>query len=400
MLNRLRQELEPSDDGRITGAWLDLFDERAQPFVTTALIVPSFLTLHPLGGRAWLSYTLMAASAILAYARLLPSAKVPVLPRFAISVAFCVCAGLVFGAAGWAVSMAFLACGHAGVIWPPKVAVGLTCLTVALALASNGLAAENPWVWFAVLAVGLSVFPGLATQNRRRTLRLSALLVEQTTLTAESDALASALAERTRIAREIHDVLAHSLSGVSLQLDLADAQLEAGRPDEGRATVRTARGLVVEGLDEARHAVRALREGTIDLGVTLRRMVQPGEELDFGANVGDPGSAAGQEIVRIVQEALTNARRHAHGAAVRVTVRRVDSDIVVDVVNARGREAAAGAGSGMGLVGIRERVELLGGSCSIGPVTDGEYAGGWRVLARVPAARSDAQDSGENTDAE
>lgn len=380
----MRRELEGSDDGTFSLAWLDLFDERAQPFVMTVLLALAFLILHPLAGHLWLSYVLLAVCGLLAYARLVPARILGLLPHFAISLAFAVCGGLVFGAHGWAISMAILACGHVGVVWPPRVALGLTCVTVAVSLASNFLGADEPWPWWGVLLIGLSVLPGIATQNRRRSLALSRQLVEQTRRTAESDARASALAERGRIAREIHDVLAHSLSGVSLQLELAGAQLEAGQWEQGRATVQTARGLVVEGLGEARRAVRALREGTIDLPTTLQRMVQQGEELDLGGELGSAGSTTAQEVVRIVQEALTNARRHAHGAGVRVRVAGEGEHVVLDVVNGPGEEISAGAGSGMGLVGIRERVELLGGSCSIGPVNDGEYAGGWSVAARLP----------------
>ncbi|RNI22802.1 sensor histidine kinase [Flexivirga caeni] len=393
MLSRLRRELETSDEQPASGAWLDLFDERAQPFITTGLLVLALLTANPVGGRMWLSYVLLAASGAFAYARLVPATLLGPLARLAVSVGFCVTAGVAFGAGDWAVSMVILACGHVGTVWPPRVAVLLTVLTVAVASASNALGSADPWLWYTVLLIGLCVLPGLATQNRRRTLRLSAQLVEQTQLTAESDARASALAERTRIAREIHDVLAHSLSGVSLQLDLADAQFEAGRPEQGRATVQRARGLVVEGLDEARRAVRALREGTIDLPVTLGRMVQPGEQLTC-AELGDVGAATAAEVVRIVQEALTNARRHAQGAPVRVTVARSGAEIQLEVVNGPGAEAASDAGSGMGLVGIRERVELLDGRHEIGPVNDGEYAGGWRVAAALPAQTENAGNNG------
>ncbi|GGB36638.1 two-component sensor histidine kinase [Flexivirga endophytica] len=384
MLKRLRRELESSDDDVLSGSWIDLFDERVQPLLAALFVTLSFLTLRPIGGHTVLTYALVALCGALAFVRLLPDRLLSLWPRFAVSVAFGVTAGMAFGASGWCVSLAFVACSHFGARWPTRVAVCLTVMTVVTAMICNPAAGSDAWEWYVVMLVGLTVLPGLASQSRKRTLRLSARLVEQTMLTAESDARASALAERTRIARDIHDVLAHSLSGVSLQLDLADAQLEAGCADDGRATVQTARGLVVDGLDEARRAVRALREGTIDLRSTLDRMVQPGEEFDFSDAVGDVDSRIGQEMVRIVQEALTNARRHAHGAKVRVTVGRVGDELTAEVVNGRGEEIAAGAGSGLGLVGIRERVDLLGGSCSIGPVGEGSYAGGWQVAVRLP----------------
>lgn len=393
MWSRLRRELEAPDEEAGSGFWIDLFDERAQPFITTALLVLSVLTLRPLGGHTVLSYALLSVCGVLAYVRLVPDRFIGLWPRFAISVGFGVAAGAVFGASGWCVSLAFVACSHFGVRWPTRVALSLTGMTVVLSLLSNLAAGPQRWNWYAVIAVGLTVLPGLATQSRRRSLRLSRQLVEQTRRTAESDARASAMAERTRIARDIHDVLAHTLSGVSLQLDLADAQLERGRHDEGRATVQTARGLVVDGLDDARRAVRALRDGTLDLRSTLERMVQPEERLEVSGDIESMPANVGQETVRIVQEALTNVRRHAQGASTTVEVVRDGDRLALDVVNGPGEDVGSEDGSGMGLVGIRERVELLGGSCTIGPVNDGEYAGGWRVSARLPIRHEDAEDA-------
>lgn len=393
MLSWLRRELEASDDGVGSDFWVDVFGERGQPFLAAALLVLSFLTAHPLGGHTAITYGLLSVCGVLAHVRLLPDRILGLWVRFAISVGFGLAAGAVFGAAGWCVSLAFIACSHFGVRWPTRVAFALTTMTVVVCLVSNAAAGSQAWTWWAVLAVGFTVLPGLATQSRRRSLRLSRQLVEQTQRTAESDARASALAERTRIARDIHDVLAHTLSGVSLQLDLADAQLEVGRQEEGRATVQTARGLVIDGLDDARRAVRALRDGTLDLGSTLERMVQPGEWLEISGAVEELDASTGQETVRIVQEALTNVRRHAHGATTTVSVVRHGELLDVEVINGPGEDAGSGTGSGMGLVGIRERVELLAGSCTIGPVNDGEYAGGWRVFAQLPIRQRDAEDS-------
>ncbi|MFC6706902.1 sensor histidine kinase [Flexivirga alba] len=81
-------------------------------------------------------------------------------------------------------------------------------------------------------------------------------------------------------------------------------------------------------------------------------------------------------------------RRHAQGASTRVRVMCAGELVDVDVVNGPGEAVGTGTGSGMGLVGIRERVELLGGSCTIGPVNDGEFAGGWRVSAQLPSRRN------------
>ncbi|MFC6706901.1 histidine kinase [Flexivirga alba] len=222
----------------MSNIWIDLFDERVQPLLAAFLVTLSLLTVRPIGGHTVLTYGLVALCGAFAFVRLLSDRWLSLWPRFAVSVAFGVTAGLAFGASGWCVSLAFVACSHFGARWPTRVAICLTLMTVAIAMISNPAAGSAAWNWYAVILVGLTILPGLASQSRRRTLQLSRQLVEQTQRTAESDARASAMAERTRIARDIHDVLAHTLSGVSLQLDLADAQLELGRQEEGRGPCR------------------------------------------------------------------------------------------------------------------------------------------------------------------
>jgi signal transduction histidine kinase len=104
------------------------------------------------------------------------------------------------------------------------------------------------------------------------------LVAERVRADAERDR-AAALAERNRLGREMHDVLAHSLGALSVQLDAADALLQAGDdPDKARELVQTARGLAVQGLDETRQAVHALRDAPVGLAAELKvlgRDVQP-----------------------------------------------------------------------------------------------------------------------------
>jgi len=95
-----------------------------------------------------------------------------------------------------------------------------------------------------------------------------------------------------------------------------------------------------------------------------------------------------QTVLRTVQEALTNARRHAPGAPVLVALRFVSHEVVLEVTNGRADVAPATGpvehGSGMGLIGMRERAALVRATVAAGPVTDGQFAGGWRVLLSMP----------------
>lgn len=246
------------------------------------------------------------------------------------------------------------------------------------------------------LTAGACVTFGIARRSRAQALETMSRLVEQTQRAAESDAHAATLAERARVAREIHDLLAHSLSGVNLQLEVADALFDKGRDAEARDQVRSARSLVVEGLIEARRAVGALREDTIELVPALEHLVAGhGEPLHVVGVRPHLGTDATQTVIRVAQEALTNARRHAPGAPLLV---RLDSEarggqVRLVVVNAAPNEAPdpvpdavrrASVGSGLGLLGMRERAALVGGTVTAGPVTtddalDARWAGGWLV---------------------
>ena len=366
----------------------------SQPLVTTAVLVLAALTIHPLGptGRGLAGLVLLVACGLLAYGRSVPDRFVPAGVRLGLGLVAAVAAGLLFGLASgsWAVGFAYIACGHAGFRFRPRTAAAVCALTVAVALVTLLAVPRtaDSWPWWTALTVWGPVVSGLMRQNRVAAMQAARELVVQTRRAAESERQASALAERTRVARDIHDVLAHALSGVSVHLDLTDALLEAGRIDEGRAGVHTARGLVVDGLVEARRAVLALRDGALDVGESLRRMVQDGESIDVDGGLGALDAALAQAVVRIVQESLTNARRHAPGASVAVVVRAAPGTVVLDVVSASAPGAPVSTdGSGMGLVGIRERVADAGGTSVIGPETSGAWAGGWRVHAELPDRR-------------
>ncbi|WP_439692987.1 sensor histidine kinase [Curtobacterium sp. SP.BCo] len=199
---------------------------------------------------------------------------------------------------------------------------------------------------------------------------------------------AELLADRSRAARDVHDVLAHSLGGLVLQLDAVEALLEAGRVEDATKRAQDARTLAADGLAEARRAVHALREDiepeepttrtdamstgeairpsrpTTDHGAGLTALVDA--HRSFGGvivtqgdeTLADLDAAHRAAVVQVVREALSNARRHAPGRPVSLSVIR-DGD-AVDVVVANPT-----TGGGHGLIGMRERFQELGSGATV-----------------------------------
>ncbi|WP_169797053.1 sensor histidine kinase [Streptacidiphilus griseoplanus] len=220
--------------------------------------------------------------------------------------------------------------------------------------------------------------------GRNRKLHIDA--ARGATLAADERERAAMLAERARIARELHDVLAHSLTGVSLQIESAAAALEAGE-DTGRALEHLSRAgqLVRTGRQEAVAAVRTLREGEVALHTMIEELIDTHRGRAYAARfsvAGTPGpldGAAALALYRVVQEALTNAARHAPGKDVRVDLAYAEGEIAVRVGNATSPAASGAAGGGHGLLGMGERMAAVGGT-----LTAGRIDGRWRVEARVP----------------
>ena len=199
------------------------------------------------------------------------------------------------------------------------------------------------------------------------------------------------LAERTRIAREMHDVLAHRISLMALHAGGLQVRPELP-PDEVRATAGLLRATAQRALEELRSVIGVLREDVDGEAVpappqpTLQdipRLVadtrQAGAKIEFQLDV--PPDAAvpdnvGRDAYRIVQEALTNVAKHASGTATSVRVSGAPgAGLRVDVRNRMPLTAARAGlpGSGAGLVGLRERVTLAGGTIEHGPNGDGEF---------------------------
>ncbi|WP_053175739.1 sensor histidine kinase [Nonomuraea sp. SBT364] len=206
---------------------------------------------------------------------------------------------------------------------------------------------------------------------------------------AEARASEAVLSERARLAREVHDILAHSQSAQIVHLESARVLLKSGAdPAAALDRVERAIHLARAGLEETRRALDTLRGKDLHLPERLERLA-----AEFRATTGasctltlDPGpgpltAEAKLAVARTAQEALTNVRKHAPGAAVTLSLRHRDRwcELRVRDTGAGGPGVPSPAG-GYGLIGMRERAELIGGSLEAG--TDGE---GFAVLLRVPA---------------
>lgn len=202
--------------------------------------------------------------------------------------------------------------------------------------------------------------------------------------------------ERVRIARELHDIVAHGVSVIVIQADAARAVLPID-PDRAREPLAVISASAREVLDEMRRLLTLLRmsdddetaiapvprlEQVVDLVNGLKSAGLPVELTVDSDGVSLP-AAVELSAYRIVQEALTNVLRYAGNAATTVTVRSTGAAVSVEVRNAPGMPGAAAQGAGHGLIGIRERSALVGGELEAGPTPDG----GFRVWANLPAQR-------------
>jgi signal transduction histidine kinase len=227
----------------------------------------------------------------------------------------------------------------------------------------------------------------IAVDNVGSRLRAQHALATQTERTEEERARRAVLEERTRIARELHDVVAHHMSLVAVRAETAPYRL-AGLSEPARAEFGSLSEEAREALAEMRRLLGVLRhDQPADLApqpeladlpslVDTARQAGLAVELSVSAALDHVPSGVGVCAYRIVQESLSNASQHAPGAAVTVSVGHDRGAVLLRVVNGPGGPAdpaGNGHGPGHGLTGMRERVALLGGSLSAGPSPDGGF---------------------------
>lgn len=197
---------------------------------------------------------------------------------------------------------------------------------------------------------------------------------------------AELLEERNRLARELHDILAHTLSALSLQLEALGSVIETQDIVDESVAVQLERTkrLVREGMTEARYAVRALRDDSVPVDEQLAKLcAERDAALEITGELRPMPPEKALALYRVAQEALTNAAKHAPGAGARVRLSFGPASITLCVDNPTSNVSEAPlarSGAGLGLQGIRERVRLLGGGVEAGP-----FDGGWRVEAELPA---------------
>lgn len=294
-------------------------------------------------------------------------------------------AGLAVGAAVW-MALARLPLALA-IVLGGAMAVALDAASALAGSSSSGVLAST----LLCALLGLTAyFLKQARESQDRTEVLLAQLQDA----REEQTRAAAIAERGRIASELHDVLAHSLSAAAIQLQ--GARLLAQREQATtkiREAIDRAGELVKDGLADARQAVGALRGEHLPGAGEIEALIETfSADMDLEVTLRIEGSArtlpadAGLALYRGAQEALTNVARYAPGAST-IVVLSYGSDrtmlSVEDRVPATAPPAAAGLvdmGGGRGLAGMRERLQRAGGSMHAGPTDTG-----WRVELQVPA---------------
>ncbi|KIF04014.1 ATPase [Streptomyces sp. RSD-27] len=387
----------PGDDtGRGAGARpVPGHDPRVQWAVSVAVVVVGLLTIRPMGpsGRGLAVAVLFAVNSAALLARRLPEHRVP--PRLALvwlSLGVVAAAALIgLSSSGTGYLFAFFLAGHIGyrLDTRPALVLAAVCSLLCGAVLYLRLGPGHealPWVFG--LTTGVPVVIGIVNRSQRQAVRAAIDAAEAAERAARAEARTAVLSERGRIARDVHDVLAHSLAGINMQLELADALIDTGDLEKVREANAKAHGLVKESLKQAQWTVHALREDALPLRESLAAMLASSGHRDALTVSGTVRELPGREVqnlLRIAQEALTNVARHAPGGAVAVELAFAPASTALRIRNRPAtRPAVPGAGSGMGLIGMRERVALLGGTLTAGPVTEGPYQGDWQVEAVIP----------------
>jgi signal transduction histidine kinase len=255
------------------------------------------------------------------------------------------------------------------------LAAGMAELGVLALVVSNPSASAT--VNFSVSALVVGFMLGVTVRTRR----------EYAAIERENHARQAVAAERLRIAREMHDVVAHSMSLIAVKAAVGN-HVALAQPDQAREALQVIEETSRETMVELRRMLGVLRDGTgvpalapaptlDDLRALAGRAQVAGPAVDLVVDGLDelPGGI-GQSVYRIVQEALTNVVKHAGATTCRIHVASGESEVSIEVLdNGRGGEAVPGHG----LIGMRERVAVYGGEFSAAPAE-----GGFRVFVRLP----------------
>jgi signal transduction histidine kinase len=242
--------------------------------------------------------------------------------------------------------------------------------------------------FISVLAIGLTLGLGRAGRLRVDLANARAAAAEEAVARQSSE-------ERLRIARELHDIIGHSLGTIAVQAGVGRHLMDT-EPEKAADALDSIAKISRDSLDEVRSVVAALRDdeppyrpapSLTDLPDLIEtvRITGLAVELKLPNDLEAIPRQAGAAVYRITREALTNVVRHAHATAASVQVDHHDGLVEVairDDGDGSGNGRESGSGGGNGITGMRERAEALGGSLSAGPAHDG----GFLVTARLPVA--------------
>ncbi|MEV7888028.1 sensor histidine kinase [Streptomyces sp. NPDC002817] len=289
---------------------------------------------------------------------------------------------------------------------PTAWRVGLLTMTVLTAAAMLG----GPLPWYAQENLGIFAWTGIgatagdAVRSRRAFVQAIRDRAEKAERTREEEARRRVAEERLRIARDLHDVVAHHIALVNVQAGVA-AHVMDKRPDQAKEALSHVREASRSALNELRATVGLLRQsgdpeaptepapGLDRLDELVGTFRSAGQHVEVARADGDTKLPAAVDLAayRVIQEALTNVQKHAGTEAkAEVSVVRVGPNIEITVLdNGAGDDDDPADGGGHGLLGMRERVTALRGTLTTGP----RYGGGFRVHAILPVkTRSRAAD--------
>lgn len=360
---------------QVPGVFIAAHSAAEDPWTLAAVLVAVASSFLLLAGRAHPGVVVVAVAALCIPAIALTTGP----PLAALPIAFAVVGAVVRSARVWA--------------WWTVAGIAVVGPVSALLLVGRPEAVIRPLIIALVLTLLVGV--GEAIRGRRERYRdISRQIAARREAAAE--------AERLRIARELHDVLAHSLSQISVQAGVG-LHLFDSRPEKARESLEAIKSVSGQALEEVRGVLGFLRtEGypaarapepdlaRIPVLVDTYRRAGLDVRYDDGLN-SVPPAATQLALYRIVQESLTNIGRHAQATTVAIALREAGDDYVLTVADdGRGipdsDTARTSVDGGKGMIGMRERAELLGGGFS----THETAGGGLTVEARIPRQRTDA----------
>ncbi len=365
--------------------------------LTAVLVAAAYAEAHPnhasdqvVSGHPVPQHTPTAAFLLVAVAGLVLAARrwypVAVLAVSTTAVAVFSVLGYVNGAALLLPTAALYGLAKTGSVRRAVTAAGVT-LVVLMAATAAGNPFGPTGGGFDLIPglIAAALFAGLAVSNRRA-------YIASIQARAEADARQRVDEERLRIARELHDVVAHTMATINVQAGVA-AHVLAERPEAAAHALQAIKLASKEGLRELRAILNVLRQadeadptqpapGVAQLDTLIAGAVQAGlaTSLSVTGPVRPLPPAVDLAAYRIVQESLTNAIRHAGPASATVSLSYADDALRIDVADTGRGSPTASASGGHGLIGMRERAASVGGIVDAGPAD----AGGYRVAATLP----------------